>query len=108
MRSSGDGFSQWLEARRALRSAIMALDRLLRNPHARASSQPRSVCPVPSCAVRVAGLSKLGVAMRNRGSSVGRRCTLQLAAFTLGLILSAAANADANYIVHNLVSNQPG
>lgn len=46
--------------------------------------------------------------MKNQVSSVGRR-TLQLAAFTFGLALSAAVGADpGNYIVHNLVSNQPG
>ena len=46
--------------------------------------------------------------MRNQVSFVGRRA-LKLAAFTFGLALSAAASADpGNYIVHNLVSNQPG
>jgi len=45
--------------------------------------------------------------MNNQVSSAGRR-TLQLAAFTFGLALSAAVGADpGNYIVHNLVSNQP-
>ena len=46
--------------------------------------------------------------MKNQVSSAGRR-TLQLAAFTFGVALSAAAVADpGNYVVHNLVSNQAG
>ena len=46
--------------------------------------------------------------MKNQVSSAGRR-TLQLAAFGFGLALSAGVGADpGNYIVHNLVSNQPG
>jgi len=45
--------------------------------------------------------------MNNQVSSVGRR-TLQLAGFIFGFALSAAVGADpGNYIVHNLVSNQP-
>ena len=44
--------------------------------------------------------------MISQVSSLGQR-TLQVAAFTFGLALSAAAGADpGNYIVHNLVSNQ--
>ena len=46
--------------------------------------------------------------MKNQVSSAGRR-TLRFAALTFGLALSAAVGADpGNYIVHNLVSNQPG
>ena len=46
--------------------------------------------------------------MNNRVSSIERRA-LQLAVLGLGLALSAAVGADpGNYIVHNLVSNQPG
>lgn len=60
------------------------------------------------CAGQVVRLLQEGVTVRNQRSCVGRWCTLQLLACTLGLILSAAADADGNYIVHNLVSNQPG
>jgi uncharacterized protein (TIGR03118 family) len=46
--------------------------------------------------------------MNRQVPSIERR-TLQLAVFSFGLALSAAVGADpGNYIVHNLVSNQPG
>src|SRR5262245_50153192 len=88
----------------------MSVDRLLRKTDTRAFCEVRERGPCVGAGMRrfaVVEISKRGGPMKNQVSSVGRRA-LQFAAFTFGLALNAAAVADANYIVHNLVSNQPG